>query len=335
MSLCVPLFEQRRLCLSKFTKCEAGCALASSSGFVNITMNSGYRQQSSDGDRFKSNPSTVSVRTKLVLTSKTEKELPQVPPSQTWGTQTSSRGQSSPRKRVTFTFEEPPTGTSSEKGAHNNIQRLFPANPKSVQPLTSPSPRQRPMSYVEAAARKRSDTAVNTSSEVRAAFDPNASRSGSPTKQHRDLAGLRKTALTNAARETRPSTVAYLPRPKSYHSAVSCRSIDAPFAPRPRFAPGELINAAHVSVKDPRVRVGDTKSVTESNVGDVVGKYRYMIVLAIYQSHMLTLPIYTHGGFGLCNKPEWYCGHHMQFRRSGTRDEVKNYTDGVRLRVGY
>jgi hypothetical protein len=72
--------------------------------------------------------------------------------------------------------------------------------------------------------------------------------------------------------------------------------------------------------------VADAKSVTESNVGDVVGKYRYMIVLAVYQSHMLTLPIYTHGGFGLYNKPDWYRGHHMQLLRGGARDEVTNYT---------
>lgn len=297
-----------------------------------ITMNSGYRQQSSDPDRLKNDRSTVSARPKLVLISKTEKDLPSLPPSHAWRTHGLSRGECHPPKRVAFAPEEPSGDAASKTDYTMDLLESFQSGSKSVMPLKSTLTRQRPVSYMEAAARKRSDTAVNTSNAVQSAFDPSARRPASPTQQLRDPVGLRKTALTNAARERRPSTVAYPPRPKSYHSAASYASLHAPFVPRPRFAPGELINAAHVSVKDPKVHVADAKSVTGSNVGDVVGKYRYMIVLAVYQSHMLTVPIYTHGGFGLCNKPDWYRGHHMQFLQGGAKDEVTNYTPYSPLR---
>lgn len=43
---------------------------------------------------------------------------------------------------------------------------------------------------------------------------------------------------------------------------------------------------------------------TESRFGTIHSKYRKMIVIALYETHYLAIPLYTHNGNGVARKPK-------------------------------
>ena len=73
------------------------------------------------------------------------------------------------------------------------------------------------------------------------------------------------------------------------------------------FEPGMIIRALcheqdfHVSADRSVMTIAD-KYTTESKFGLIHSKYRKMIVLALYETHYLAIPLYTHNGNGVAHK---------------------------------
>ncbi|KAI9702987.1 MAG: hypothetical protein M1836_008201 [Candelina mexicana] len=68
------------------------------------------------------------------------------------------------------------------------------------------------------------------------------------------------------------------------------------------FRPGMIFRAViHEPLADRKAAKGG-KGRTESNHGPICTKYRKLIVIGIYEDHVVALPIYTHNGEGLNHK---------------------------------
>ena len=73
------------------------------------------------------------------------------------------------------------------------------------------------------------------------------------------------------------------------------------------FKPGMIIRALcheqdfHVTTDRSVMTVAD-KHTTDSKFGPIHSKYRKMIILALYETHYLAIPLYTHNGNGVTHK---------------------------------
>ena len=84
--------------------------------------------------------------------------------------------------------------------------------------------------------------------------------------------------------------------------------------PRQDIKPGVIIRAPvhqqdyRGASRDSEVTAVQDKYVTKSRFGDIFTKFRKMIVVACYENHYVSIPLFTHNGVGLINKkrPEEY-----------------------------
>ncbi|OCL12334.1 hypothetical protein AOQ84DRAFT_360732 [Glonium stellatum] len=91
------------------------------------------------------------------------------------------------------------------------------------------------------------------------------------------------------------------------------------------FDVGAIINAPHFEpLSDPKIAQGDP-SRTESTLGPIITKKRFMIVLAKLPDHMIALPIFSHGDRGIGHKPANVRAQYMGLKMPGNR-EFKNDT---------
>ena len=100
------------------------------------------------------------------------------------------------------------------------------------------------------------------------------------------------------------------------------------------FQPGMIIRALcheqdfHVTADRSVMTVAD-KHTTESKFGLIHSKYRKMIVLALYETHYLAIPLYTHNGNGISHKskPDEY----ISVRDHRSSQDFVNQTENGQL----
>ncbi|KAF2491136.1 hypothetical protein BU16DRAFT_566049 [Lophium mytilinum] len=99
---------------------------------------------------------------------------------------------------------------------------------------------------------------------------------------------------------------------------------------------GDIVCAPHAaSLADPNVPVGDP-SRTESTIGPLSTKYRYMIVLAKFPQHMIACPLFSHTGRGIGFKPAHIRAEYMALRAHDVKEEDHtNETPHPALEVRY
>ena len=68
------------------------------------------------------------------------------------------------------------------------------------------------------------------------------------------------------------------------------------------------------------VGLGDDIHSVISKCGQIYSKVRWMIVVAVYENHYLTIPLYTHNGRGLDNKCEQAKKEYVSVRDDRHRD---------------
>lgn len=292
-------------------------------------------------DRVKGNTS-VSSHSRERSTDLTDRKS--LPPPVTPKTEDSSRDRSSlPNMRLVAMKSAVPSGDPRIKNEYQNPQGTFDQSSKPKAPTGHSSSNKR-LSYAESLNKSRFDAAVNTSSALQSAFASNALQPPPPlvrTGPRSALApaGLRRSQSVrksvrfdgeeDAGKSALANQVMPPPRPRSYISNTSGKSfMRLVNSATNAFKPGEVINAAHVSVRSRKHVIADTASVCESSVGDVISKYRYMIVIAVYKTHFLALPMYSHNRNGLAGKEDYYIEQHMMMKEAGVKlDEgTVNYT---------
>ncbi|KAF2809775.1 uncharacterized protein BDZ99DRAFT_36257 [Mytilinidion resinicola] len=88
--------------------------------------------------------------------------------------------------------------------------------------------------------------------------------------------------------------------------------------------PGSIICTPHFApLGDHSISV-TSEARTESTIGPVSTKMRYMVVLAIFPEHMIACPLTSHSGRGLANKSREVREEFMGIRAEGNRTYIND-----------